>query len=244
MKLGDLKINCYKLIDPSDEQVIASNIMTVYETDTAYSFYFLNMLNSINQAITRITQACILPLKRLEIDCKEEYEKALKPCLDKDNNPILNADGTEKKYLPKKRLSINLAEKADDIYKVKLIEYEDKNGNGNRLYYRTIGNYLDVALMMEGAIVVYYYPRIKSVEWYYQNQKSVEDINDLELSVLGLNDSLLSIIPYFVKADLLEHDKPTEAILARNVFEQYLSSFESPDIEIHNKQKSWWSDMV
>ncbi len=236
MTLGELKINCYKLIDPSDEAVIKDNITTVYETDTAYSFYFLNMLNSINSALTRIVQACVLPLKRLEIDCKTEYEKTL--------ITIKKEDGTERVCQPKKRLNINLREYADDIYKIKLIEYEDKNGNSSKIYHRKIGNFLDVASVTDGSIVIYYFPRLDSIERYYQNQKSVDDINDLDLSILELDENLLSIVPYYVKADLLEHDKPTESTLARNVFEQYLANFEIPDIEIHNKHKSWWGEML
>lgn len=221
MNLGELKIASYKLIDPSDTEVIAENITSIYEKDTGYSFYFLNMLNSMNSAITRIVQACILPLKRIEVECSEVYQEN------------------------KKRASISLKEYATDIYKIKLIEYEDADGNSNKINYRNIGGYLDIVNCKEGKYVIYYHPRVNTLESYFQKkQDELKDINELDLNEIGLDDNVLSIIPYYVKADLLEHDKPSEAVLARNLFEQYLSNFETPEIEIQEKQKSWWRSML
>lgn len=216
MTLGELKIACYKLIDPSDEAVQVENISEVYEKDTSYSFYFLNMLNSINSAITRIVQACILPLKKLEIDCKTVYEPN------------------------KRKIMIDLKKIADDIYKIKHIEYQSKNGESCKMDYRLIGNFLEFLQKENGSIAVYYFPKIKNLEVCFKNQKQTEDMNQLDLNEIGLDDGILSMIPYFVKADLLEHDKPTEAVLARNTFEQYLASFESPEIEIKKTNQSWW----
>lgn len=220
MTLGELKINCYKLIDPSDEEVLAENIMSVYEQDTAYSFYFLNMNNSINSAITRVSQACILPLKRVEIN----YEDL----------PVAKT---------KRRITFDLREYIDDFYKIRLIEYLDSNGEATKIDYRLIGEYLDIVYRSEGSIVIYYFRKLKSLEYYYMKQE-LEDINQLDLTQIGLDDTTLSIIPYFVKADLLEHDKPVEAVTARNTFEQYLSNFEQPEIEVRLKQKSWWGGLL
>lgn len=226
MKLGELKINCYKLIDPSEENMTADQI-EVYESDSTYSYYFLNMLPSINSAITRVVQACILPLKRLEIDCATEYNKTFK-----DN------------VQTKKKAHINLKEHVKDIYKIKLIEYEDKNENTSNINYRIIGDFLDVQNQTEGNIVIYYFPKIPSLESVYNSSDEYDYINDIELGELGLDDSILSYIAYYVKADLLEADKPSEAVLARNTFEQYLASFEAPEIKVNEKHKSWWRDLL
>lgn len=225
MKLGELKINCYKLIDPSEEEMLVENIEQ-YESDTTYSYYFVNMLPSINSAITRVVQACILPLKRLEIDCATEYNKTIK-----DN------------VQAKKKAHINLKEYANDIYKIKLIEYEDKNENTSNINYRIIGDYLDVQNQSEGNIVVYYFPKIPSLESVYSSSE-YDYINDIELDELGLDDNILSYIAYYVKADLLEADKPSEAVLARNTFEQYLASFEAPEIKVNESHRSWWRGLL
>ena len=234
MKLGELKINCYKLIDPSEENMTADQI-EVYESDSTYAYYFLNMLPSINSAITRVVQACILPLKRLEIDCATEYQKSFKT--------IENQDGTSGKVQTKKKAHINLKNHATDIYKIKLIEYEDKNENTSNINYRIIGDYLDVQNQSEGNIIIYYFPKIPSLESIY-NTSDYDYINEIELEELGLDDSILSYIAYYVKADLLEADKPSEAVLARNTFEQYLASFEAPEIKVNEKHKSWWRDLL
>ena len=232
--LGELKLNCYKLIDPSDEEMSVENISN-YEGDSTYSFYFLNMLPSINSAITRVVQACILPLKRLEIDCAEEYKKAFKESI-KD-------DGSKTKTI-KKKIIIKLSDYVDDIYKIKLIEYEDKNGDACKMSYRIIGDYLEVSPLAEGNFIIYYYPKIKSIESIYANNRDLDSINDLDLSDIGLDDSILTYIPYYVKADLLEQDKPSEANIARNTFEQYIASFEMAEVEVQKTYTSWWRGLV
>jgi hypothetical protein len=232
--LGELKLNCYKLIDPSDEEMSVENIQN-YESDSTYSFYFLNMLPSINSAITRIVQACILPLKRIEIDCLTEYKKASKE--------VVKEDGSVVKTIKKKTV-IKLSDYIDDIYKIKLIEYENTNGDTCKINYRIIGDYLEVTPLAEGNFIIYYYPKIKSIESIYAQNRHLDSINDLDLSDIGLEDSILTYIPYYVKADLLEQDKPSEANLARNTFEQYISSFEMPEVEVQKTYTSWWRNLV
>lgn len=234
MKLGELKINCYKLIDPSEEEMLVENLER-YESDSAYSYYFLNMLPSINSAITRVVQACILPLRRLEISCANEYNKTLKV--------VTNEDGSTSTVQTKKKAHIDLKEYTNDIYKIKLVEYEDKNENASNINYRIIGDYLDVTNQTDGNIVIYYFPRIPSLESVYSSMK-YDFINDIDLNELGLDDNILSYIAYYVKADLLEADKPSEAVLARNTFEQYLASFEAPEIKINETHKSWWRGLL
>lgn len=228
MTLGKLKIDCYRVIDPSDVEINESEIESVYETDTAYSFFFLNMITSINACITRIVQSCILPLQVLEIKADDIYSSTLE---------LINGTLVQRSL----RKNINLKEYADNIFKIKKVEFVDNYGNYEKLNHRIIGNFLDTENKKSGTYRIYYYPRINNLEFYQTDGVS---INELDLNEIGLDDNILSIIPYYVKADLLEHDKPTEAVLARNTFEQYLASFESEDIEPHNAHKSWWGGVL
>lgn len=231
MTLGELKIACYKIINPTDEQMYVDEIAS-YENNVNYGYYFLNMLPSINSAISRIVQELILPLKKGVIDASL-YEN----------------------YETRYSVQIPLNNVINDIYKIKHIEYEDTYGNRSKINYRLMGNYLDIQKKSNGNYVVYYYPRINLLETYtdlYDNTV-VNGINYLDLSELGINDNLASIIPLYVKGDLLEHDKPSEAIIAKNTFDQYIQSFEQDELDANNgsgadcsegSKITWWKDWL
>lgn len=231
MKLGELKIACYKIINPTDEEMYVDMIKE-YESNVNYSYYFLNMLPSINSAISRIVQELVLPIKKGTISASEYYD--------------------ENKYT----VQISLNSVITDIYKIKHIEYEDQYGNRSRINYRIMGNYLDINKKQNGSYVVYYYPRINLLETYTNlyDSTTLDGVNQLELNDLGINDNLASIIPLYVKGDLLEHDKPSEAIIAKNTFDQYLQSFEQEELDATNTDSSssegengvscWWGDWL
>ena len=232
MTLGELKIACYKIINPTDEEMTVGNIPN-YEVNTNYSYYFLNMLPSINSAVSRIVQELVLPIKQVKLEASEYYNS--------------NTYTTQ----------INLNAIDDiNIYKIKYIEYENSNGR-SKINCRLLGNYLDIECKNDGYYVIYYYPRINLLETYTNLYDAGETngINYLELRDLGIDDNLASIIPLYVKGDLLEHDKPSEAIVAKNTFDQYLQSFEQQEMDNSNINSTgsaegengvscWWRDWL
>lgn len=234
MTLGELKIACYKIINPTDEEMTVDGIPS-YENNTNYSYYFLNMLPSINSAISRIVQETVLPIKLVKILASDYY--------------------TSSNY----SVQINLKDTINDIYKIKHIEYQDGNGNRKKINARLLGNYLDIASKNEGYYCIYYYPRIHLLETYTNlfDTTIINGINHLELRDLGISDNLASIIPLYVKGDLLEHDKPSEAIVAKNTFDQYLQAFEQDEFDNTNINSEgangsdgefgvscWWRDWL
>lgn len=235
MTLGELKIACYKLINPTDVVLYPDRIIDTYESDPNYSYYFLNMTNSIDSAITRMTQELVLPLQRYDID-----ESTLSSINIDDSEPILTIS-----------LDTLFEEEIFKLYKLKKIEFFDGKVY-RKINYRLIGKYLEVPNMLKDSkqddkYVIYFYPRIDSLSSYVEVlEVKDKNENNIDLSKLGINDTLASIISLYVKADLLEHDKPSEAVLARNTFDQYLQSFEQDEVDVNEAKlpKSWWSGML
>ena len=65
--------------------------------------------------------------------------------------------------------------------------------------------------------------RFKSKGILYVGSRLTKDASDdLELN---LDEELCELIPYFIKGELYEEDKPQEAILAKNYFEECVDDY-------------------
>ncbi len=61
-------------------------------------------------------------------------------------------------------------------------------------------------------------------------------------TVLDVSDDLAELIPYYIKAELLEEDEPSLATQARNIFEAMLAEREKPYASGQNSVKNIFGD--
>lgn len=70
--------------------------------------------------------------------------------------------------------------------------------------------------------------RLKSKGVIYEGERiTSQTTND---TVLALDENLCELIPYFIKGELYEEDKPQEAIIAKNYFEDCVDDYLSTKI--------------
>ena len=65
--------------------------------------------------------------------------------------------------------------------------------------------------------------RLKSKGVIYIGERLTNKTKDD--TVLGLDEEICELIPYFIKGELYEEDKPQEAILAKNYFEECVDDY-------------------
>lgn len=193
MTLGELKTACIKLMFDNDVAVVDPD--TISE-DADYTARTVNIVESINRAISEIAKAEQLPKKTVT---------------------LTTTDGTIGTYYTRYDLdTIVISGFTNDVMKVKKVTYEYEADYDTNVSIRTEGNnILVLPLLEQGVYIVTYCPTYATRFTYDTADTTV---------ITDIADDLLDIIPYFVKGDLYEEENPQQALLATNKFHSYLAN--------------------
>lgn len=128
------------------------------------------------------------------------------------------------------RYNLNALIEEKDVLYISHIAYENAYDYNPNVEVRLEGeNILVLPNIKHGKYIVNYYPKYtKHLSYDDPDTKEIEDIPGEALRVL----------PYFVKAELYEDDDPEKAVLARNIFHQYLRSIPETPLYQQHRVKS------
>lgn len=128
------------------------------------------------------------------------------------------------------RYDLNSLIPSNDVLYVSNVAYEYQLIYDPNIEVRFEGeNVLVLPRINQGRYIVTYHPR-------YINHLNYDDPDTKE--IIGMPNEALRVLPYYVKAELYEDDDPEKAVLARNIFHQYLNEIPKTPITKQTRVKS------
>ena len=236
MTKGDLIVACLKLMyENNDEQLDVEEISSQDE----YKSKTVNIIESINRALSEIAKADKLPVLIKEIDAfyygvtyttsnTVPSEKVGDYDYVRVANDMYKWSSDESSYL-KQSLPVYFQLSQDtDIFKILGITWEVNN----EYVYKSVdapvrykGNSILLLRHNEGSYIINYTPKFKRLSY---DDEDTDVITLADSDETPIPDYILDIVPYFVKGDLYEEDEPQMAVLATNKFHQYLEELVNP----------------